>query len=57
MFLLKALRPGKYRDALKIDVVSPIVKDKVRQTVEIIQSELDKDTADRLLKRLDPVWQ
>jgi hypothetical protein len=57
MFLLKALRPGKYRDALKIDMVSPIVKDKLRETVDIIRSELEKDVADKLLKRLGVVWQ
>ena len=54
--LLKALRPGKYRDALQIDIVSPIVKEKVAQTVHIIRAQLTRELADPLLERLGEVW-
>jgi hypothetical protein len=57
MFLLKALRPHKFRDAYKIDVVSPLVKEKVRQTVAVIRAELPKEFADKVLLRLNVVWQ
>jgi hypothetical protein len=56
IFLLKALRPHKYRQNLKIDLVSPIVREKVRQTVSMIRTELYAATAARLLKRLGEVW-
>jgi hypothetical protein len=56
MFLLKALRPGTYRDALRIDMVSPIVKEKLAQTVQI-RAQPTEELADPLLERLNVVWQ
>ncbi len=56
IFLLKALRPSKYRENVKVDMVSPIVREKVRQTVSIIRTELDATAAARLLNRLNEVW-
>lgn len=56
IFLLKALRPGRFRENIKIDLVSPIVRDKVRQTVSLIRSSLDPSLADPLLKKLSEVW-
>ena len=56
IFLLKALRPGKYRDALKIDMVSPIVKEKLAETVDIIRAHLPKELAEPLLEELTHVW-
>jgi hypothetical protein len=56
IFLLKALRPSKYRENVKVDMVSPIVREKVRQTVSIIRTELDAPAAARVLNRLNEVW-
>jgi hypothetical protein len=56
MFLLKAFRPSKYRDALKIDMVSPIVKEKLAQTVNIIRTHLPRELAEPLLEKLSHVW-
>lgn len=56
IFLLKALRPSRFRENIKIDLVSPVVRDKVRQTVSLIRSSLDPALADPLLKKLSEVW-
>lgn len=56
IFLLKALRPGRFRENMKIELVSPIVREKVRQTVSLIRSSLDPALADPLLKSLSEVW-
>lgn len=57
MFMLKAHRPEKYRDNAMITIVSPIVREKVSQTVDVIRAGLTKDLADPLLERLKAVWQ
>lgn len=40
----------------KIEVVSPAVRENLRQTIAIINEELDMKTAERVLERLDKVW-
>jgi len=55
IFLLKAFRPEKFRDNGQITNVSPIVRDKVRQTVEILRASLPMEVVDPILKRLGEV--
>lgn len=57
IFLLRANRPWKYRENATVVSVSPIVKEHVRETVQIIRAELPKADADRVLARLNSVWQ
>lgn len=56
IFLLKALRPSRFRENMRIDLVSPIVREKVRQTVSLIRSSLTPELCDPLLKKLSEVW-
>jgi hypothetical protein len=56
IFLLKAKRPEQYRETHKIEVVSPAVRENLRQTIAIINEELDSKDAERVLERLDKVW-
>lgn len=56
IFLLKSKRPEQYRETHKIEVVSPAVRENLRQTIAIINEELDAKTAERVLERLDKVW-
>lgn len=57
IFLLKANRPWKYRENATITMVSPIVKDHVRETIMIIRQMLTKEQSDAVLARLNVVWQ
>lgn len=56
MFLLRSYKPEIYRETHKIEVVSPAVRENLRQTIAIINEELDAKTAERVLERLDKVW-
>jgi hypothetical protein len=57
IYLLGANRPWKYRANAMVTSVSPIVKEHVRETVQIVRAELPKADADRVLARLNSVWQ
>jgi hypothetical protein len=57
IFLLRANRPWKYRENSTITLVSPIVKEHVRETVMIIRQMLPKEQSDAVLARLNVVWQ
>lgn len=56
MFLLRSWRPEQYRETHKIEIVSPVVKENLRQTIAIINEELESEDAERILERLDKVW-
>jgi hypothetical protein len=57
IFLLKAFRPEKFRDNAQITKVSPIVREKVRQTVEVLRVSLPQEVVDPILMQLCEVWQ
>lgn len=56
IFLLKSKRPEQYRETHKIEVVSPAVRENLRQTIAILNEELDAETAGRVLELLDKIW-
>jgi len=56
IFLLKSLRPDKFREAQKLELVSPKVRERMHRTIQVIRSTLPPDQGEQLLKQLDDVW-
>ena len=55
IFLLKAMRPARFREHYAITPVSPEKQVAVRQTLELIASRPSWDSQE-LLDRLDGLW-